>query len=74
MTTLLAPTKRLSKFKTLTFTGVNIYSDSQSAIAAILNSKSNPKAVQQFWIKLNKLDKLYKWSLSCWTKRQRTSR
>jgi len=46
---------------------VNIYSDSQSAIAAILSSKSNSKAVQQCWIKLNKLDKIYKWSLS-WVK------
>jgi ribonuclease HI len=46
---------------------VNIYSDSQSAIAAILNSKSNSKAVQECWTKLSKFDKLYKWSLT-WVK------
>ncbi len=48
-------------------TAVNNYSDSQSAIAGILNSKSNSKAVQECWTKLSKLDKLYKWSLT-WVK------
>jgi len=48
-------------------TVVNIYSDSQSAIAAILSNKSNSNAVQQCWSKLKQIDKFYKWSIS-WVK------
>jgi ribonuclease HI len=46
---------------------VNIYSDSQSAIDAILNIKSNSKAIHQCWEKLKQLDKTHQWSLS-WVK------
>jgi hypothetical protein len=48
-------------------TTVNIYSDSQSAIAALQNTKSNSKAIHQCWSKLKQLDKTHKWSLS-WVK------
>jgi ribonuclease HI len=48
-------------------TTINIYSDSQSAIAAILNAKTNSNVIQQCWSKLKQLDKTHKWSLS-WVK------
>jgi hypothetical protein len=46
---------------------INIYSDSQSAIDAILNIKSNSKAIPQCWGKLKQLDQTYQWSLT-WVK------
>jgi len=46
---------------------VSIFSDCQSAIAAILGRKSESREVQQCWNFLQKLDNSYKWSLS-WVK------
>jgi len=46
---------------------VNIFSDCQSAIAAILGRKSGSREVQQCWNFLKNLDDSYKWSLS-WVK------
>ncbi len=46
---------------------VNIYSDCQSAIAAIFSVKSNSKTIQNCWHQLQKLDKNFEWSIS-WVK------
>ena len=46
---------------------VNIFSDCQSAIAAILGRKSGSREVQQCWNQLHRLDASFKWSLS-WVK------
>ena len=46
---------------------LNIYSDCQSAMAAILNPKSNSRMIQKCWELLETIDKKYHWSLS-WVK------
>jgi ribonuclease HI len=46
---------------------VNIYSDCQSAIEAILGPKSRSKTVQQCWSLLQQLDSKHRWSLT-WVK------
>jgi ribonuclease HI len=46
---------------------INIYSDCQSAVAAILGTKSKSKTVHKCWSLLKQLDSNYQWSIS-WVK------
>jgi len=64
-----AITLAIEKFlsEKITTTLVNIHSDCQSAIAAILGTRSSSREVQKCWTFLQKLDSSYKWSLT-WVK------